>query len=101
MKVLVVERDEMLADFLRGRLVDEKFDVEIAADRSRAEEFLRTDACELMILDLSLNDGLELLRQARSSKPHLIIIVRGSAATPADCVAGLEAGADDYLSKPF
>lgn len=101
MKVLVVERDELLADFLRGRLADEKFDVEMATDRSRAEELLRTDTFELMILDLSLNEGLELLRRTRSSKPHLIIIALGAAATPADCVAGLEAGADDYLSKPF
>lgn len=101
MKVLVVERDELLADFLRGRFVDEKFDVEMATDRKRAEELLRTDAFELMILDLSLSEGLELLRRTRSSKPQLIIIVLGSANTPADCVAGLEAGADDYLSKPF
>jgi len=101
MKVLVVERDELLADFLRGRLADEKFDVEMATDRSRAEELLRTDAFELMILDLSLSEGLELLRRTRSSKPHLIIIALGAAGTPADCVAGLEAGADDYLSKPF
>jgi DNA-binding response OmpR family regulator len=101
MRVLVVERDELLADFLRGRLVDENFNVEIATDRTRAEELLRTDTVELLILDLSLNEGLELLRRIRSSKPHLIIIVLGSAATPADCVVGLEAGADDYLSKPF
>jgi DNA-binding response OmpR family regulator len=101
MKILVVEGDEILADFLRGRLVEEKFDVEIATDRTRAEDLLQADAYEVMILDLSLSDGLELLRRTRSSKPESIIIVLGSAATPADCVAGLEAGADDYLAKPF
>jgi len=101
MRILVVEGDEILAEFLRGRLIEEQFDADIATDRSRAEDLLQSDAYEAMVLDLSLSDGLELVRRVRSSNPELIIIVLGSAATPADCVVGLEAGADDYLAKPF
>jgi DNA-binding response OmpR family regulator len=101
MRTLVVEGDEMLAEFLRGRLIDENFDVQVAGERERAESLLQTEAYEVMILDLSLSDGLEVLRRARSLKPELIIIVLAPAGSPADCVAGLEAGADDYISKPF
>lgn len=101
MRILVVEEDEMLAEFLRGRLSEENFDVRVAAETGQAERLLEGEAHEVMILDLSLSDGLELLRHARRTKPEMIIIVLAPAGSPADCVKGLEAGADDYLAKPF
>jgi DNA-binding response OmpR family regulator len=101
MRTLVVEPDEMLAEFLRGRLTDENFEVQVAGESARAENLLQSETHEVMVLDLSLSDGLHVLRQARSLKPELIIIVLAPAGSPADCVAGLEAGADDYLAKPF
>jgi DNA-binding response OmpR family regulator len=101
MQILVVEEDVLLAEFLQGRLVEEVFDVRVASTRSHAESFLEDETIDVMILDLSLPDGLELLRQVRASKPELMIIVLAPASSPADCVRGLDAGADDYLAKPF
>ncbi len=101
MRILVVEEDEMLAEFLRGRLVEESFSVQVALGSDSGQRFWEAETCEAMILDLSLPNGLDLLRRARASKPDLIIIVLAPGGSPADCVQGLEAGADDYLAKPF
>jgi DNA-binding response OmpR family regulator len=101
MRILVVEEDAMLAEFLEGRLAEENFQVRLASTKGETENFLEDETIEVMILDLSLPTGLELLRQTRASKPDLMIIVLAPASSPADCVRGLDAGADDYLAKPF
>lgn len=101
MRILVVEEDAMLAEFLQGRLAEENFQVRLASTKGETEDFLEDETIEVMILDLSLPAGLELLRQTRASKPDLMIIVLAPASSPADCVRGLDAGADDYLAKPF
>jgi two-component system copper resistance phosphate regulon response regulator CusR len=101
MRMLVVEEDELLAEFLRERLAEENFEVRLANRRDQAEPFLESEPFDGMILDLSLPEGLELLRDARKSHPNLMITVLAPASSPADCVKGLEAGADDYLAKPF
>lgn len=101
MRILVVEEDKMLAEFLQSRLAEEGFSVHIALASDSAERFWEAETCEAMILDLSLPQGLDMLRRARASKPGPIIIVLAPGGSPADCVQGLEAGADDYLAKPF
>lgn len=101
MRILVVEEDAMLAEFLQGRLAEENFQVRLASTKGETENFLEDETIEVMILDLSLPAGLDLLRQTRASKPDLMIIVLAPASSPADCVRGLDAGADDYLAKPF
>jgi DNA-binding response OmpR family regulator len=101
MRILVVEQDEMLAEFLRERLSEEAFEVHLTRDASRTQALLHAEQFETMILDLSLPEGLETLRRARSLRPELIVIALAPAGSPTDCVRGLEAGADDYLSKPF
>jgi len=103
MRVLVVEQDEMLGEFLRGRLSEENFEVRVATNGLEAETVLEAEPFEVMILDLSLPEesGLHALRQARAKRPDLIILVLAPAGVPADCVKGLDAGADDYLAKPF
>jgi len=101
MRILVVEADEMLAEFLRGRLLEETFEVNVACEGSQAEHLLESENYEVMILDLSLAGGLDVLRRARARKPGLIIVALAPAGSPADCVNGLDAGADDYLAKPF
>ena len=65
MRVLVIEADEMLAEFLRDRLSEENFDVEVAASGAEAERLLETESYEVMVLDLSLSDdsGLHALRR--------------------------------------
>jgi DNA-binding response OmpR family regulator len=103
MRVLVVEQDEMLGEFLRGRLSEENFEVRIAANGIEAARLLEAEAFEVMVLDLSLPEesGLHALREARANRPDLIILVLAPSGSPADCVKGLDAGADDYLAKPF
>ncbi|MGD0963603.1 MAG: response regulator transcription factor [Candidatus Acidiferrales bacterium] len=103
MRVLVVEPDEMLAEYLRGRLSEENFDVRVTANGIEAQRLLEAETFEVMILDLSLPEesGLHALRQARVRRPDLIILVLAPAGIPADCVKSLDAGADDYLAKPF
>lgn len=103
MDILVVESDLMLAEFLRDRLTEDHFSVQTAASATEAERCLDTESYQVMVLDLSLADGqgLHLLRQARAIRPELVIIMLAPAGSPADCVQGLDAGADDYLAKPF
>jgi two-component system copper resistance phosphate regulon response regulator CusR len=103
MRVLVVEQDPMLGEFLRGRLAEEEFDVRVAADGAEAERLLETEPFHVMVLDLSLPEesGLHALREARARRPDLVILVLAPGRSPADCVKGLDAGADDYLAKPF
>ena len=101
MRMLVVEEDELLAEFLRERLAEETFEVRLANRRDQAEPLLESENFDGMILDLSLPEGLELLRHARGLRSDLMITVLAPASSPADCVKGLEAGADDYLAKPF
>jgi DNA-binding response OmpR family regulator len=109
MRILVVEEDQLLAEFLRERLLEEHFDVLIANHHDQAATLLASEKFDGMILDLSVDprsdlgvdSGLHLLRQVRSSETNLMIIALAPASSPADCVKSLEAGADDYLAKPF
>lgn len=103
MQVLVVEDDQMLGDFLRDRLSEDNFTVQVAADENAALSFLETGPFQVMVLDLGLADGrgMRVLREVRVRKPEMIIVILAPAGSPADCVAGLDAGADDYLAKPF
>ena len=101
MRILVVEEDKLLGEFLHERLTDEKFEARIANQRMQTDSLLDTDAFEGMVLDLSIENGIDLLRQTRKNKPNMMIIALAPASSPADCVRALEAGADDYLAKPF
>jgi two-component system, OmpR family, response regulator RegX3 len=98
-QVLLVEDDEPVATALRRGLVRYGYDVEWVATGSEA---LRARAVDLVLLDLGLpdTDGLDVCRllRARSDVPIIVISAR---ADEADRVAGLELGADDYVSKPF
>jgi two-component system response regulator RegX3 len=98
-RVLLVEDDEAVAESLRRGLVRFGYDVERVATGS---ETLQARAVDLVLLDLGLpdTDGLDVCRslRARSDVPIIVISAR---ADEADRVAGLELGADDYVSKPF
>lgn len=101
MRILVVEEDGLLAEFLRGRLLEEHFEVSVASQHQQAAAFLASEHFDGMVLDLSVANGIELLRQVRNNQTNLMIIALAPASSPADCVKSLEAGADDYLAKPF
>jgi len=103
MRLLLVEDDPMIGEAIRAGLKREGFTVDWVHDAAAATQVLRTDPFELLLLDLGLPqaDGLTLLkslRQRGTALPVLIITARDAVA---DRVAGLDAGADDYLIKPF
>ena len=103
MRILVAEDDAPLADFLCKQLQREQFAVQVVADGVEAQQLASDQPYDLVLLDLSLPGaaGLDVLRAIRSKKPDLpVLIVTGSALVE-ERVRGLDAGADDYVAKPF
>jgi DNA-binding response OmpR family regulator len=100
--ILVVEDEQEIAGYLRRGLSFEGYGVEIAADGPAALTAARERPPDLVVLDLMLPgiDGLEVARRLRAVSDVPIIMLTARDAVP-DRVAGLEAGADDYLVKPF
>jgi two-component system response regulator RegX3 len=100
--ILVVEDEEALVDTIRYALEREGFSVSVATDGRRAIERLRSDRPALVLLDLMLPglSGLDVCRTIRAESDVPIVIVTAKDGE-ADKVAGLELGADDYLTKPF
>jgi two-component system OmpR family response regulator len=103
MNILVVEDDELMADVLVHGLREESHNVERAADGTAALRLTGDSTFDLILLDVMLPgmNGLEVaqqLRLRRNSVPVLMLTARD--ALP-DIVSGLDAGADDYLTKPF
>ncbi|WP_174873442.1 response regulator transcription factor [Vogesella oryzae] len=103
MKLFVAEDDTVLADALLTRLARLGFDTEHAADGIAAQQRLLDDNFDAVILDIGLPglDGLQVLRNVRVHKPALPILILTALDSMEDRVAGLDAGADDYLVKPF
>lgn len=103
MKLLVIEDDAALGAALRDGLVGAGFAVDVARTLREAGQLRRIGRYDLAILDLGMPDGdgmdfLAALRAEPSAKPVLVLTARG---TVTDRIAGLNAGADDYLPKPF
>lgn len=103
MRVLVVEDDAALRSGLHAGLVEENFAVDVAASAEEAAELLSLNPYDLLVLDLGLpgRDGLDFLRSLRGRGDPLPVLVLTARGTVADHVTGLDAGADDYLRKPF
>jgi two-component system copper resistance phosphate regulon response regulator CusR len=103
MRILVVEDEKKIADFLSRGLQGAGYAVDIAQDGAEALQYSQNTDYDLLILDLMLPDmdGLKVLERIRSRRagpPVLILSARGQLD---DRVKGLEQGADDYLTKPF
>jgi len=100
--ILVIEDEERIADFLRRGLTFEGYKVLVAADGPTGLSIARDQPPDLVILDWMLPglDGLEVCRRLRAAGPTPILMLTAKDAVP-DRVAGLDAGADDYLVKPF
>lgn len=103
MRILVVEDERLLCDGIAEDLELEKYTVDRCYDGADAHERLFVEPYDLVILDLNLPgmDGLELLRRIRSERPELRVLILSARAQLSDKVAGLDLGADDYLTKPF
>ncbi|MRR59410.1 MAG: response regulator transcription factor [Deltaproteobacteria bacterium] len=103
MKILVVEDDKKIAKFIQRGLEEEKYEVDVVHDGEAGYQRILDGAYGLVILDVVLakKDGLTLVRELRGRKiltPIMMLTVKNSVN---DIVAGLDAGADDYLKKPF
>ena len=101
-RILIVEDEGSLADSVRYNLEREGYVVTVAEDGRQALERFRAESPALVILDLMLPEvsGLDLCRTIRSESDVPIIMVTAKD-SEADKVAGLELGADDYVTKPF
>ncbi len=102
-RVLVVEDEAKIADFLVRGLREEGYAVEHAATGTAAWSALRSGEWDLVLLDWWLpdEDGLSLLQRFRRLGQHVPVLFLTARDAVADRVRGLDAGADDYLAKPF
>ncbi len=103
MRVLVVEDDRAVRDALDRALRAQGHEVRLAPDALRALQALRDDPVEVIVLDLGLPgaDGLSVCRRLRADGDTTPILILTARDAVEDRVAGLDAGADDYLTKPF
>ncbi|GAA0512253.1 DNA-binding response regulator [Saccharopolyspora subtropica] len=103
MRILVVDDDRAVRESLRRSLQFNGYQVELAADGQQALDFLAGNRPDAMVLDVMMPrlDGLEVARRLRSAGDDLPILVLTARDAVSDRVAGLDAGADDYLPKPF
>jgi two-component system, OmpR family, response regulator QseB len=103
MRVLLVEDDDLIGCGVEAGLRQAGFTVDWARDGHKAGLALDTTAYSLLILDLGLPrvSGMDLLKRLRDAGQDLPVLVLTARGTVADRVGGLEAGADDYLGKPF
>jgi two-component system copper resistance phosphate regulon response regulator CusR len=104
MRILVVEDERKVAAFIRQGLAEEGHAVEVAADGEAALDAVAAGPpFDLVVLDVMLpkRDGFQVLRALRASRMQAPVLLLTARDGVADKVAGLDAGADDYLVKPF
>jgi DNA-binding response OmpR family regulator len=101
--VLLAEDDAAIAEPLSRALQREGYEVSVAGDGLVALEHVRAGGVDLLVLDLGLPgmDGLEVCRRIRLEVPDLPVLMLTARTDEVDFVVGLDAGADDYVGKPF
>lgn len=102
-RILIVEDEERIASFVEKGLRANGFSTTVAADGDTALEHARTGGFDLIILDIGLpgRDGFTVLRVLREERVDTAVIVLTARDSVRDTVAGLEGGADDWMTKPF
>ena len=103
MKILVVEDEHRIATALKQGLTDEGYAVDVAYDGDEGVRTAQADEYDLIIMDVMMPvmDGVEASRALREAGNHVPILLLTAKSQSRDIVAGLDAGADDYLPKPF
>jgi DNA-binding response OmpR family regulator len=104
MRVLVVEDEEKIAQFLKKGLTEKGYTVEAVGDPDSALERLEAAPFDILILDLLLpgsRDGLDVCREVRARGIRIKILMLTARDTIENKIEGLDAGADDYIVKPF
>ena len=103
MKILIIEDEKLLADSLKTLLESKGFEVEVAYDGEDGEEYAELGIYDLLILDVMMPkmDGFEVARTVRAKHCSTPILMLTAKSDIEDRIAGLNAGADYYLTKPF
>lgn len=103
MRILLVEDEAKVSSFVARGLTAERFAVDVARDGKSGLELATTYHYDLILLDLMLPgmDGSEVLRRIRRNNSHVPVLILTARDAVADKVGNFEAGADDYLTKPF
>ena len=103
MKILVIEDEKLLADSIQEMLERKGFQVECVYDGQSGKEYAELGIYDLLILDVMMPkmDGLEVARQVRLNRCNTPILMLTAKSDVQDRIAGLNAGADYYLTKPF
>jgi two-component system, OmpR family, response regulator len=103
MRVLIVEDDRTIADFLAQGLTEAGYAVDVAADGERGLELAAANAYDAAIMDVMLPrlDGLTVIDRMRAHGIRTPVLILSARRTVDDRVSGLQAGGDDYLTKPF
>ena len=102
-RILIAEDERPISAFLERGLTANGFTIEIAERGDEALDLARSDRFDLVILDLGLPgmDGFEVLRELRRVNQRIPVVILTARENIRDTVAGLEGGADDYITKPF
>ncbi|GAA2410480.1 response regulator transcription factor [Streptomyces glaucosporus] len=102
-RILIVEDEERIASFVDKGLRANGFTTTIARDGDTAYDYARTGGFDLVLLDIGLpgRDGFTVLRELREARVTVPVIVLTARDSVRDTVAGLEGGADDWMTKPF
>lgn len=103
MKLLLIEDERTLCDMLAQHLRNSFYEVDTCHNGIEGLKLLESECYDLVILDLNLPGlgGMEILRQLRSTDPGTKVLILSARSHVSDKVAGLDAGANDFLSKPF
>jgi len=103
LNLLIVEDEERLAEILKKQLVDMGFNVDIAHDGYIGKQFVEKNNYNLVILDINipLKNGYDLCKEIRQTNSKIPIIMLTALGTADNKLAGFDAGADDYIIKPF
>lgn len=103
MRILVIEDEKKVAKFLQQGLEEERYTVDVVHDGEAGSHLALTEKFDLIILDILLpkKDGITLLKEIRAKRISTPVLLLTAKSAIDDKVEGLDAGADDYLTKPF
>ncbi len=103
MRILIIEDDELVASGLKQGLLQQGYTVDVAISAEMAETFVAAEPFDMALVDIGLPkaDGLHFIRQLRSRGNHLPVLVLTARESMEDTIRGLDAGADDYMTKPY
>jgi len=103
MKILVVEDEKKVAGFIKRGLEEDDYKVSVTYDGAEGLKLALEEDFSLVILDVMLpkKDGLTVIKELRAAGKHVPVLMLTARDTTEDIVSGLDAGSDDYLTKPF